>query len=60
MSQTVADYEESLAALQRELESTQAQFKQNCEEMAILKDELTSSAGALEDKEQLLVSEVCI
>ena len=60
MCQTVSEYEESLAQLQTELESTTDQYQEACNEIDKLKHQLASSSGALEEKEQLLINEVCV
>ena len=60
MVQSVGDFEKSLDDLREELSSTRGQYQQACQEMASLRDEVTSSTHALEEKEQILLSEVSI
>ncbi len=60
MVQSVGDFEKSLDDLREELSSTRGQYQQACQEMTSLRDELTSSTHALEEKEQLLLTEVNI
>ncbi len=60
MVQSVGDFEKSLDGLREELSSTRGQYQQACQEMASLRDELTGSTHALEEKEQLLLTEVRI
>ncbi len=58
MSLSVGEYEKSMLALGEELASTRHQYRQACQEMVSLRDELTNSTQAMEEKEQLLLAEV--
>ncbi len=58
MSQSVEEYNKNMTALGEELRFTQDQYKQACQEMVSLREELTNSTQVLEEKEQLLLTEV--
>lgn len=60
MHQTLSEYEQSLVQINTEVESTRGQYLTACDEIQHLKDQLDNSSEALDEKEQLLVKEVCV
>ena len=58
MQGVVEACEGRVQALADELESTRSKYKDACEEVLALKEEL-SSLGSIQDQQQLLILEVC-